>query len=55
MSIAGTSVLPGEPQMVGRVGCRARGRARRARLQHQVERLGADSPIGVEQHDRARR
>ena len=40
------------PQVVGRVRCRA-GRDRRAGLEHQVERLGPDPPIGVQQHDGA--
>ena len=53
MSIVGTSGLAGQPQVVGGIGGRA-GPERRAGLQHQVECLGADAPIGVEQHDDAR-
>ena len=53
MSIVGTSGLLGQPEMVGGIGGSA-GPERRSRLQHQVERLGADAAVGVQQHDDAR-
>src|SRR4051794_40809473 len=48
MSMAGTSALVREPEVVG-----GPDRADGARLQHEVERLGPDATVGVEQHDHA--